>query len=322
MKRSLLMALSVGIAVSLFAGGSSQQQDGKKYPSKQIRLIVQANPGGGSDVNCRTIAPGVEKALGVPVVVENMPGGGGGVAITWGANQPADGYIINHLPVDVAILKPSGMADVTPDDFDFICRVNYLGASIAVKADSKYKTVQDLINDAKSRPGQVTVGNSGVGTLWNLAAVQLENQTGVQFSHIPFEGAGPGITALMGGHLDVMICGPNEAGPQVQGGDLRLLALFYENRMSLFPDVPTLKELGIDIVVLNYMGFGVPKGTPPDIVAVLEKAFKESYDSQVYQDMLKARGLEPGWMGGKEFAAYVKSDFDKYTELVPKVMGK
>jgi tripartite-type tricarboxylate transporter receptor subunit TctC len=264
----------------------------------------------------------LEKALGVPIVVENRPGGGGGVGISYGAAQAPDGYTISHLPIDIALLKPTGSADVTPDDFVFICRTAVHGASIAVKADSKYKTFQDLMNDVKARPGQITVGNSGIGAVWHLAAVQLENATGVKFSHIPFEGGAPAVAALMGGHLDAVVASPAEVGPQVQGGDLRLLVIFYDDRIPLFPDVPTLKELGINLSVLVYLGFGCPKGTPPAIIDTLAKAFKESYDSTTFQDMLKSRGLEPGWMGPEDYTRFVHAEFEKYMKLAPEILGK
>jgi tripartite-type tricarboxylate transporter receptor subunit TctC len=324
MKRLMILVISAAMAASLFAAGGGEKGGtaGPAYPAKQIRLIVQANPGGSSDVNCRTIAPGLEKALGVPVVVENRPGGGGGVALTWGAAQPPDGYVVLHTPNDIAMLKPTGSADVTPDDYAFICRTAVQGASIAVKSDSKYKTFQDFMDDVRARPGQVTVGNSGIGAVWHLAAVQLENATGVKFSHIPFEGGAPAVTAAMGGHLDAVVASPAEVVPQVQGGDLRLLAIFYDDRIPLFPDIPTLKELGINLSVLAYLGFGVPKGTPQAVIDTLAGAFKESYDSPLFQDMLKSRALEPGWMGPEEYSRFVHGEFDKYMKLAPEILGK
>jgi tripartite-type tricarboxylate transporter receptor subunit TctC len=220
------------------------------------------------------------------------------------------------------MLKPTGFAEVTPADFDFLCRVAVHGAAIAVKADSKYKDFNDFLADAKARPDQLTVGNSGIGAVWHLGAVQLENATGIKLSHIPFEGAAPSVTALMGGHLDAIVCSPAEVGPQVQGGDLRLLVVFYENRLSLFPNVPTLKELGINVTQLAYLGFGVPKGTPQAIRDTLATAFKSSYESAAFQDMLKSRGLEPGWMGPAEYTTFVTEEFNKYMKIVPEIMKK
>ena len=165
------------------------------FPSRAINIIVQANPGGSSDLNCRTIAPGMEEVLKVPVTVENKPGAGGGIGISYGAASKPDGYTITHLPVDVAQIKPAGNAEVTPKDFRFLARVSYHPAAIAVKADSPIKTFADFIAACKAKPGMVTIGNSGTGAVWHLAAAQFEQAAGVTVNHIPFEGAAPAITA-------------------------------------------------------------------------------------------------------------------------------
>jgi tripartite-type tricarboxylate transporter receptor subunit TctC len=318
MKKSSRLFVSLILTASLFVMCSPKKlMGGVVFPTKQIRLIVQASPGGSSDLNCRTIAPGVEAALGVPVIVVNRPGGGGAVALAFGAAQHPDGYVINHVPVDIALLKPTGTADITPGHYDMLCRVAYHGAGIAVLADSKYADFNDFIADAKARPGQITVGNSGINAIWHLAAVQLENAAGIKLSHIPFEGAAPGITALLGGHLDAVVCSPSETAPQVQGGNLRLLAVFYDERMPLFPNVPTLKELGIDLTCLAYLGFGVPRGTPPEAINILVNAFKKSFESEPFQEMLRSRGMSPGWMGPDEYTRFVQKDFEKYMQLIP-----
>ena len=317
MKKVAWLFISLFLAASVFAVGSRQGGGGEKYPTKQIRMIVQANPGGGSDINCRTIAPGVEAILGVPVVPENRPGGGGAVAFSYGATQPADGYTISHVAVDLAILKPTNTADVSPEQFNMICRVAYMGAGIAVRADSKYRNLNDFIADAKARPGEIMIGNSGLNTLWHLSGVQFENAVGIKMSHVPFEGVGPCATALLGGHIDALVAAPPEVASQVLGEQFRLLAVFYDERLPLFPDAPTLKELGIDLTCLNYMGFGVPRGTPRDVINTLADAFKKSYDSDVYQEMLKSRGFTPGWMGPEEFDKFIQADYEKYLKLIP-----
>jgi len=312
----LLFMLFFITAISMLAvaGGS----DKEAFPEKEVRLIVQASAGGSSDLNCRTIAPGVEEALGVPVIVENRPGGGGGVAISYGASQKPDGYIINHLPIDIVMLRPYGYADVGPEDFDFICRVAYHGAAIAVRADSKWQTLDDLIEAARNNPGGISVGNSGLGAIWHLAALQLEKLAGVEFAHIPYEGAAPSVAALLGGHIDAVAASPMEVGSQVKSGDLRLLGIFYEKRMGLFPDVPTLIELGYNLTSMVWLGFGVPDGTPQDTIDILVDAFHDSYNSERYQKMLKDRGLEPGWQGPEEFTEFVNKEYEVYSELIPK----
>lgn len=291
------------------------------FPSRQITIVVQANPGGSSDLNCRTIAPGIQEALGVPVAVENRPGAGGGIGISYGAAAPADGYTITHLPLDIAQLKPAGNAEVTPNDFRFLARTAYHPAAIAVRADSKYKTFKEFVADVSARPGQVTLGNSGTGAVWHLAASQFEQVTGVKFNHIPFEGAGPSITALMGGHVDAICASAAEVRSQVQSGDLRLLVVFSDDRFQLFPKVPTAKELGYDVSVLVWLAFGVPKDTPDDIFNILLEAVRKSYNSELYQKMLASNGFTPGWMEPAEIQAYAKQEYEVYRKLIPTVLG-
>jgi len=319
-KKVILISLVLMIITSsIFAQG--QSDTAATFPTKQITLIVQAGAGGSSDTNCRTIAPGMEEYLGVPVVCENRPGAAGGVAISYGAAQAADGYTINHLPVDWLFLKPMGIVDVEPSDFEILCRVAYHGAAIAVRADSEFQTLDDYLAYAKANPGELTVGNSGIGSIWHLAAVQLEDATNTEFSHIPFEGAAPSVTALLGGHVDSVICSPAEVGSQVLSGDLRLLSIFYDERIPKFPNVPTLKEQGIDLSLLVWLTFGVPAGTPQDVCDTLVEAFKASYESDAYQSMLKSYGMEPGWMGPEETTQFVNEEYEKYTKLIPEVMG-
>lgn len=319
MKKRTFMLVAIVLLVGslLFAQGATE----KAFPNKQITIVCQANPGGSSDLNCRTIAPGMEAKLGVPVTVENRPGAGGGIGISYGAAAAPDGYVITHLPVDVTQIKPAGNADVTPADFRFLARVSYHPAAIAVKADSKYKTIQDLVDAAKANPGQITIGNSGTGAVWHLSAVQFEQAAGCELNHIPFEGAAPSITALLGGHIDATCCSAAEVRAQVQSGELRLLVVMSDEPFGLFPEVPTAKSLGIDVSVLCWLAFGVPKATPDDVFNTLLDAVRESYNSDTYQKMLESNGYVPGWMEAAEIDAYAAQEYEVYRKLIPQVLG-
>lgn len=319
MKKLTIVVLLVAlVALSAFANATTE----KAFPTKQITIVCQANPGGSSDLNCRTIAPTMSEVLGVPVNVENRPGAGGGVAISYCAEAPADGYIIAHLPVDVAQVKAAGNSDKTPSDFRVLARTTYHPAAIAVSKDSPYKTIEDLVAAARKNPGQVTISNSGTGAVWHLAAVQFEKATGVKFNHIPFEGAGPAITATMGGHVDAICASAAEVRSYVQSGDFRLLVVMDDARFGLFPEVPTAKELGYDVKVLCWLGFGVPAGTPDDAYNALLDAMKQSYDTPEYQAMLAANGYTPAWLAGTDFQKFAEEEYEIYAKLIPEVLGK
>lgn len=316
-KISALIAMVCGVWASLFATGISET----KFPTRQITIICQANPGGSSDLNCRTIAPGISESLEVPVTVENRPGAGGGVGISYGAAAAPDGYTIVHLPNDIAQIKPAGNADVTPDDFRFLCRVVTHPASIAVLKNSPYKNFNDFIVAAKTKPGKISVGNSGTGAVWHLAASQLEQVCGATFNHIPFEGAAPAITAVMGGHIDSICASAAEVRSYVQNGDLRLLIVMSDEKFGLFPDVPTAKDLGYDINIQAWLAFGVPKNTPDDIFSILYNAMKKSYKSDTYQKMLRQNGFVPGWMEPAEIQKFARDEYEVYRKLIPRVLG-
>lgn len=313
----ILIAVALCASVPLFAQGGKESV----FPSRQITIICQANPGGSSDLNCRTIAPGMESVLGVPVTVENRAGAGGGIGISYAAASKPDGYTIAHLPLDIAQLKPAGNAEVTPEDFRFLARVAHHPASIAVKADSPIKTFDEFVAACKANPGKITVGNSGTGAVWHLAASQFEQAAGVTVNHIPFEGAAPSITALMGGHIDAICASAAEVRSQVQSGDLRLLAVFSDERFELFPEVPTAKEYGIDVNVLCWLAFGVPKDTPDDVFNILLDAMRTSWNGATYQAMLASNGYTPGWMEPAEIQAYAMEEYEVYRKLIPQVLG-
>lgn len=319
MKKSIVLTMVLAmlvLAAPLFAEGATEV-----YPSKTISIVCQANPGGSSDLNCRTIAPGMEEVFGVPVTVENRPGAGGGIGISYGAAAPADGYVITHLPVDVAQIEPSGNAEVTPADFRVLARVSSHPAAIIVKADSPIKTTADFIEYAKANPGQVSVGNSGFGAVWHLAACQFEQAGGFTLNHIPFEGAAPSITALMGGHIDAICASAAEVASQVQSGDLRIVCVLSEERFGLFPDIPTAAEAGIDVNVLCWLGFGVPVGTPDDVYNKILDAMRTSWNSEAYQSMLATYGYTPAWLEGEAFQEYAMQEYEVYAKLIPEVLG-
>ena len=310
----LIAMLLTGISLIGYAG---------TFPEKQITIVVQSAAGGASDANSRTMAAAVEPLLGVPVVAINKTGAAGAVAMSYVASREPDGYTIAHLPVEISMLEALGYADVKPDNFDLICRCGYIPASIIVNAKSPWNTVEEFFAYAKENPGAITVGNSGIGSIWHIAAAKLEKALDIQFTHVPFTGAATMKVALMGGHIACSTASPMENAGGIESGDLRMLAVMAEERSSLFPEVPTLKELGYDIQTAAWLGFGCPKGLPEETKKTLVDAFKKGYDSELYQNMAKTRGLELGWMGPEEFKEFALAEYEVYSKLLPELgLGK
>ena len=285
------------------------------YPERDITVIVHAAAGGASDFVARTMAQYAAPILGVRLNVINRTGGGGAVGLTAIMTSAPDGYTVGYVPVELAMLKHLGYAQIDPANFDLIMRVNVVPAALTVRADSPYKTASDFIQAAKARPGSLSIGNSGPGAIWHLAAAALEDAAGIQVKHIPFDGAAPAVAALLGGNVDAVTVSPAEVLPHVQAGTLRVLAVMDRDRSILVPDVPTFKELGIDLEVTAWGGFAVPKGTPEAIRVALHDAFKRAYDNPEFQDAFAKRGVLPGYMPPDEFRQFVDSQTELFGRL-------
>ena len=308
----LLMVISLLFSMTLISFA-------EKFPEKQITIVVQAAAGGGSDTNSRTMGAAVESVLGVPVVAINKTGAAGAVAMSYVASREPDGYTIGHLPVELSMLEALGYADVNPNNFDLIGRVGYFPASVVVNADSPWQTFDEFVAYAKENPGAITVGNSGLGSIWHIAAAKMEKELGLEFTHVPFTGAATMKTALLGGHIAVSTASPSENAGPIEAGQLRMLAVMADKRSSLFPDVPTLKELGYDIQTTAWLGFGCPKGLPEDVKSTLADAFKQGFESEMYQEKMKAYGVELDWMGPDEFHEFAMEEYETYSELIPEL---
>lgn len=290
------------------------------FPDKEVTINVPLSAGGGSDLTMRSLARSAEKPLGKPVVVVNKPGAGGAVGLTEVSKMKPDGYNLVMLSEYIYNLPMTQALGFKANDFDAICTVNFDSAALAVGKDSKLKTFKEFIEYAKVNPGVLTVGNSGFGNIWHISAVGLERATGAKFTHVPFSGAAPTITATLGGHVSGMIASVPEIASQVQGGQLVILAVFGDARNPTFPGVPTAKEEGVDVQFGTWRGVGLPKGADPATVAVLEKAFKEAVESKEFKEFMAKQGFNILWRDRADTAAYMKNDEPRFGSIL-KEMG-
>ena len=265
-----ILALAAGLLVALVAQAQS-------FPSRPITLICPWPPGGGTDIHLRKLGEIASKHLGQPVVIENRPGGSGmnGPA-TMARTAKADGYTISQLAITAYRLPHLQKVDWDPlADFSYILGVAGYTFGIVVKADSPFKTFQDLIAYAKANPGKLSYATPGPGTSLHLAMEEIGAKANVQFLHIPFKGYADGATALLGGHVMVQVDSTGWAR-LVDAGSVRLLATLGDKRTRW--NAPTVKELGIDTVSNSPYGLVGPKGMPPQVVKVLHDAFKTAMD--------------------------------------------
>lgn len=277
MKKTILKAvlsiLFVALAMNVYAGGKKEAAE--KYPSRTITVIVPWSAGGGTDAIARALVKNAQNYLGVPVVVENKPGGQGAVGLAEVMRATPDGYTLAILPVELGFLRGQGIYPFDFSNFTRIMNLNTDAAALAVNANAPWNTFEEFLADAKSRPGKISVGHSGTGLLWHLAALSLADKTGTSYAYVPFDGAGDATAAILGGNLDAMTFSGAEVSAQVKAGNMKILAILGDQRMPMFPDIKTAKEMGYDININTFRGLGGPANIPADRIAVLADAFEK-----------------------------------------------
>ena len=289
----------------------------EKYPSKPINLLVGFAPGGGSDVVCRALAPTASKVLGQPIVVNNKPGGGSVVMISILKDQEPDGYTIGSLltgPVAAQYLRNDVSYD-TRKDFTPIIGLADSQYGLVVKSDSPWKTFGEFIDYAKANPGKIHYSTAGIGGPQHLVMERLAEKAKIKWTHVPFEGAMPATTALLGGHVEAS-SNSTEWKKFVESGRLRLLAVFAERRNPDFPNVPTLIELGYDITAPTISGIIGPKGMDPRIVETLHGAFKKAVEEKEFSQVLARAGLLVRYRNTADFAKYLVDLNDQLESII------
>ncbi len=284
------------------------------YPKRPITLICPWGAGGGTDAVSRIIATLLKQDLGVPVNVVNRTGGSGAVGHTAMATAKPDGYTIGMPTVEITMMHWMGLTEVTYADMTPVAMVNFDPAGINVRADSDWKTYKDLEDYVRNNPGQLKDSGTGQGGIWHLAMAGWMNTIGLTaeaIKWIPSKGAAPALQDLMAGGIDLSTCSLPEAATLIDAGKVRPLAIMADEKDPKFPEVPTLKELGIDWTCGAWRGIAAPKGTPPEIVAVLEKAIEKVVKGDEFIKFMKNRGFGIYWLNSADFAKVLaKADED------------
>lgn len=307
------------LVATLLLWGACNSADGP-YPSKEIKLIVQASPGGTSDTVSRVMAGLIEEDLGAPIVCENKPGASGALAFSYVARRPADGYTIGHAPVELAMVRALGYADIGPSDVSLICMVSKTAPALVVRSDSRWETFEEFVADAGQEPGRVIMANSGIGSIWHFNVLLLEQGAGVRFTHLPYAGSSGSLVSLIGGHSDAAIAGVGEVVAHVQSGSLRTLAVFDTHRSGVLPDVPTTHELGYPIGAPAWSGFFGPAGLPEPTVKQLASAFKEAFQTPEWEKLCAERGMEALYFDHEAFNRFALEQQEFFDGAIPKLV--
>lgn len=308
-----LAGLTAGTALPAFAQGSG-------YPNRPVELIVPFAAGGGTDVLGRALAEQARKHFPQDLIVLNKAGASGALGWTELANARPDGYKLAIITVELTMIPHMGLTRITSDAVTPIARLNADPATIAVRADSPYRTLEDLLAAARKDPGGVRVGNAGPGSLGHLAAAALEDKVGARFNHAPYRGANPAVLDLLGGHIDAVAVTPVEVATYVAAGKIRPLAIMGEQRIGAgWEAVPTLKERGIDLVIGGWRGLAAPKGVPPGIIAMLRTAMARTLREPAMRETLAKQNMGEGYLDQDAFKALIERDNATFRQLVEKL---
>ncbi|MBI4966246.1 MAG: tripartite tricarboxylate transporter substrate binding protein [Desulfomonile tiedjei] len=306
----LLAAIVLGGALPLSAAD---------FPTKEVQIIVPWAAGGATDLIFRAVAASTGQYLGKAVVVVNRPGGGGAVGYTEASQAPPDGYTLVSAITPLTILPHQVKTAFTCKSFDPVINVSSDPSMFLARPDAPWKDLKEFVDYAKKNPGMITVGNSGAGGGVHLVAVAFEKAAGVKFNHIPFSGGGPSVTALLGGHINAVSVSPPEGIPQVQAGKLKIVALFADKRLEMFPKVPTVNEDGVNFVMGMWRGLAAPKGTPPDVIKKLHDAFKKGMEDPAFKKSAADMAVNVHYLGPEDFGKLMASENDFYAGLVKEV---
>lgn len=290
------------------------------YPARPVELVVPSSPGGGTDVMARLFADVAKKYTTQPLIVTNRPGASGAIGMAEVQRAPADGYKVSVLISELAIIPSMGLAKYTSADFIPLAGLNADPATITVRADSSLKTIEDFIAQARKAPQAVSVGNSGVGSIWHLTAAAVEDRIGATFSNVPFQGSAPSVLALLGGHVDAIVVSPAEIASYVSAGKLRALVVMADKRLpGLYEQVPTFKERNVDLSLGTWRGLGVVKGTPPEVVATLRDIARKTAADPAYLDAMHRANLTAVYSEPAAFGSYMAAQTEFFGKLMTRV---
>jgi len=284
---------------------AAQAQD---FPQRApIEITVLFPAGSSADVTARMLADGMSRQLNQRVLVVNRPGAGGAIGYKHVASQKPDGYALVWNSNSISTTHHSGQLAFDYTAFDPVARVLVESVVLAVRTDAKWKTLQDLVADAKSRPKVISMGHSGAGSHTHLSLAALTHAAGIEANEVPFAVAQV-VPSLLGGHVDAIVQFPAALAAPLKQGQARLLATLTTNRDAAFAEVPTAREQGVDVALDAWRGIAVPKGTPISTVVTLERAIKATAESEEFAKGSANLGVRPGFLGAREFGQLIARD--------------
>jgi tripartite-type tricarboxylate transporter receptor subunit TctC len=298
---------------------TSSRLSAQTWPERSITFICPWPAGGTADQSMRALCSVAARVLGQSIAVENKVGASGMIGAMALASAKPDGYTIGQIPISVTRFSQLGTLAADPrKDFTYIARTSGQTFGIAVPANSPFKTLKDFVAHAKANPGKVTYAHAGVGGATHVGMEEFASVAGIQFNHVPYKGGSEALQGVLGGHVDALADSSSWA-PHVEAGKLRLLATWGELRTARFKDVPTLRELGYDVVVDAPNGIGAPKGLDPAVAAKLRDAFRQAANSPEFKAVIDKLDAPLLYLDGPDYEKYVHTVYQKETVLIDKL---
>lgn len=323
--KAITILAVVAMAVALLSGCGGESKKAASYPTKSIELVVPFAAGGGSDIMARSLVKVVmdNKYSSQPLVVNNKPGGSGSIGYAYTAEKKGDPHVIASVSSSFYTSPLMGKSPVSYKDFTPICGLAMDTLLLVVRDDSKYKSIKDIVDDAKARPKGISVGGTSGTSDDAVMFYALQSKAGIEMKYVPYNSGGEVMTSLLGGHVDIVWTNPGEALGHLEAKKVRALAVSSKERLTALPNVPTLKEQGTDLVLAQFRGIIAPKDISPEAVAYLEGVFKKVSETPAWKDdYLKRNMVEGRFMNAKEFAQALVDTTKMYEEFLAKMDKK
>jgi tripartite-type tricarboxylate transporter receptor subunit TctC len=312
-RRQLVQLAGAALAAPVF---TAQAQS---FPAKPIKLIIAFPAGGPTDITMRSLADGASKILGQTVIIDNKPGAGGTLPAQALQISAPDGYTLAQIPLGVFRLPYTTKINWDPiKDISYVLNVTGYAFGLVVPAESPIKNWAQFVAWAKANPGKLSFGSTGTLTSPHLTMELIAQKLGIELLHVPYKGSADLMQAIMGGQI-MAAADSTGFAPLVESGKLRVLNTWGDQRLAKFPDAPTLKELGLDMVQNSPFGIGAPRGTPADVVKKLHDAFKTVMDQDSYKAALARYDMVPIYMSSEGYGKFAQETFAREKALVEKL---
>jgi tripartite-type tricarboxylate transporter receptor subunit TctC len=311
-RRGWVLFFMVG-SLLLMSGSALAQA---KFPTKSIDVVIPFAAGGNTEINAQLLRPALQKALDVGVAIVLKPGAGTTIGMNFVANAPPDGYTVAGNTPSLLCTRYTMKSGVSYEKFDPVIQSVAVPMGVAVKMDAPWKNFKEFMEYAKANPGKVLMGNSGLGAMTHIGTTGIEMATGMKFTHMPFKGTGPEMTALIGGHIDGGVMEISALYPFFEAKKLRILAVSSPERNPSLPDVPTFREHRFDMDVGTWVTYFVPKGTPKDRIQTLHNVFKVAMESAVHKDYYKKQGGVVQYMDLQMLTAWVDGQDKLWKKII------